>query len=177
MIKAHFHSKCCSVYARSGFPKLCAVKGIKVCRKIFVFSQKAIQSWSTDDLSQGGPILHSCGPLFKIIRLCEPQPAKNTYFCHKLRVFSKKKKRGSSIGIDLSNSYFLPKIIAFSKKKKVAAACNRQDLCKIVPQARSWTTLIYSKMKLYAGIFKEGPRQLLHSPHPISTTASIKTIL
>ena len=26
-----------------------------VCRKIFVFSQKAIQSWSTDDLSQGGP--------------------------------------------------------------------------------------------------------------------------
>ena len=34
----------------------------------------------------------------------------------------------------LRNSYFRPKIIAFSKKK-VAAACNRQDLCKIVPQA------------------------------------------
>ena len=34
------------------------------------------------------------------------------------------------------------------QKKKVAAACNRQDLCKIVPRAacgsraRSWTTMI-----------------------------------
>ena len=85
-------------------------------------------------------LLHSCGPLFKIIRVCGPQPAKNTYFCPKLRVFSKKKKKRSSIGIDLQNSYFLPKIIAFSEKK-VAAACNRQDFCKIVPRARSWTTL------------------------------------
>ena len=109
-------------------------------------------------------LLHSCGPIFKIIRVCGPQPAKNTYFCPKLRVFSKKKKvfnwnrsskflflsqirmfskkKRSSIGIDLRNFYFRPKIIAFSKKK-VVAACNRQDLCKIVPRARSWTTLIY----------------------------------
>ena len=77
-------------------------------------------------------------------------------FSSQIRVFSKKKglqlesiseipvlvpnsgcsvkKKKSSIGIDLRNSYFRPKIIAFSKKK-VAAACNRQDLCKIVPQA------------------------------------------
>ena len=26
-----------TVYYRAGFPKLCAVKGIKVCREIFVF--------------------------------------------------------------------------------------------------------------------------------------------
>ena len=38
-------------------------------------------------------LLHSCGPLFEIIRVFEPQPAKNTYFCPKLRVFSKKKKK------------------------------------------------------------------------------------
>ena len=70
-------------------------------------------------------LLHSCGPLFKIIRVCGPQLAKNTYFGPKLRVFSKKKKKKSSIGIDLRNSYFLPKIRVFSnqgvlqKKKKV----------------------------------------------------------
>ena len=32
------------------FFKLCAVKKIKVCRKSFVFKQRAIESWSTDDL-------------------------------------------------------------------------------------------------------------------------------
>ena len=37
-------------------------------------------------------LLHYCGPLFKIIRVCGPQPAKNTYFRPKIRVFSKKKK-------------------------------------------------------------------------------------
>ena len=91
-------------------------------------------------------LLHSCGPLFKIIRVCGPQLAKNTYFCPKLRVFSKKKKglqlesiseipifvpksgcslkkKKVSTGIDLGNSYF------------VAAACNQQDLFKIVPGA------------------------------------------
>ena len=38
-------------------------------------------------------LLHFCGPLFKIIRVCGPQPAKNTYFCPKLKVFFKKKKK------------------------------------------------------------------------------------
>ena len=47
---------------------------------------------------------------------------------------SLKKKKRSSIGIELRNSYFRPKIVAFSEKK-VAAACNRQDFCKIVPRA------------------------------------------
>ena len=37
-------------------------------------------------------LLHSCGPPFKIIRVCGPQPAKHTYFRPKIRVFSKKKK-------------------------------------------------------------------------------------
>ena len=32
------------------FLKLCAAEKIKVCRKIFVYKQKAIESWSTDDL-------------------------------------------------------------------------------------------------------------------------------
>ena len=88
-------------------------------------------------------LLHSCGPLFKIIRVCGPQPAKNTYFSPKLRVFYKKKKslqlesisqnsyfrpkirvfsekkKKSSLGINLRNSYFCPKIIAFFKKKKL----------------------------------------------------------
>ena len=36
-------------------------------------------------------LLHSCGPLFKIIRVCKPQSAKNSYFRSKIRVFSKKK--------------------------------------------------------------------------------------
>ena len=63
-------------------------------------------------------LLHSCGPLFKIIRACGPQPARNTYFRPKIIAFSKKKKR-SSLGIGLRNTYFRPKIIAFSKKKKV----------------------------------------------------------
>ena len=62
-------------------------------------------------------------------------------FVPKSRCFPKKKKR-SSLGIDFRNSYFHRKIIAFSKKR-VAAACDRQDLCKIVPRARSWTTLTY----------------------------------
>ena len=32
------------------FLKLCAAEKIKVCRKIFVYKQKVIESWSTDDL-------------------------------------------------------------------------------------------------------------------------------
>ena len=91
-----------------------------------------------------------------------------TLICFKIKVFSKKKKKRSSLGVDLQNSYFHPKIKVFSKKKKkvftwnrspkflfssqnhsvlqkkkVAAACDRQDLCKIVPRARSWNTLTY----------------------------------
>ena len=100
-------------------------------------------------------LLHSCGPLFKIIRVCGPQSAKNSYFRSKIRVFSKKKKR-SSLGIGLQNSYFRSKIRCSLKKKKkglhlesvskipilaqnhsvlqkkiTAAASDRQDLCKI----------------------------------------------
>ena len=91
-------------------------------------------------------LLHSCGPLFKIIRVCRPQPVKTLIFVPNSGCSLKKKKK-SSIGIDLRNSYFRPKIMAFSKKK-VAAACNQQDLCKIVPRARSWTTLSYAMTAL-----------------------------
>ena len=110
-------------------------------------------------------LLDSCGPLFKIIRVCGPQSAKNTYF----RQRSSKKKKRSSLGIGLRNSYFCPKSHSVLRKKKkkglhlesvsttlgslssarhsllykVVAACDRQDLCKIVPRARSWTTLFY----------------------------------
>ena len=41
----------CFIFSiRTLFLKLCAAEKIKVCRKIFVFKQKAIESWSTDDL-------------------------------------------------------------------------------------------------------------------------------
>ena len=46
-------------------------------------------------------------------------------------------------GLSRLNTYFRPKIIAFSKKKK-KSSLDRQDLCKIVPRARSWTTLFYN---------------------------------
>ena len=93
-------------------------------------------------LYQGGPT-SALLPLFKIIQICRPQLAKNTYFRPKIKMFSKKKKKKrSSLGIGLQNFYFCRKIIAFSKKK-IAAACDQQVLCKIVLQARSWTTLTY----------------------------------
>ena len=41
----------CFIFSiRTVFLKLCAAEKIKVCRKIFVFKQKAIESLSTDDL-------------------------------------------------------------------------------------------------------------------------------
>ena len=74
-------------------------------------------------------LLHSCGPLFKIIRVCGPQSAKNFYFCSKIRVFSKKKK-----GLHLESVSKIP-ILAQNhsvlQKKIMAAAFDRQDLCKI----------------------------------------------
>ena len=68
-------------------------------------------------------LLHSCGPLFKIIRVCGPQPAKNTYFGPKIRVFSKKKK-----GLQLESIYEVPfssQNHSVLQKKKVAAACTK----------------------------------------------------
>ena len=41
----------CFIFSiRTVFLKLCAAEKIKVCRKIFVYKQKAIESRSTDDL-------------------------------------------------------------------------------------------------------------------------------
>ena len=100
-------------------------------------------------------LLHSCGSLFKIIRICGPQPAKNSYFCPKIRVFSKKKKvftwHRSLKFLFLSQNH------SVLHNKKVAAACDRQDLCKIVPRAAQipsgcgprapiWTTLSYNNV-------------------------------
>ena len=48
-------------------------------------------------------LLHSCGPLFKIIRVFGPQSAKNSYFRSKIRVFSKKKK-----SLHLESVYKIP---------------------------------------------------------------------
>ena len=72
---------------------------------------------------------------------------KNIYFRPKTRLFSKKKKvftwnRSPKFLFSSQNHSAL-------QKRKVAAACHRQDLCKIVPRAacgpraRSWTTLFY----------------------------------
>ena len=41
----------CFIFSvRTVFLKLCVAEKIIVCRKIFVFKQKAIESWSTDNL-------------------------------------------------------------------------------------------------------------------------------
>ena len=105
-------------------------------------------------------LLHSCGPLFKIIRVCGPQSAKNSYFRSKIRVFSKKKKKGLHLESVCKLPIFVPKSGCSLKKKKkkktkglhlesvskipilaqnhsvlqkkiTAAASDRQDLCKI----------------------------------------------
>ena len=106
-------------------------------------------------------LLHSCGPLFKIIRVCGPQSAKNSYFRSKIRVFSKKKKKKKKKVFTWNRSakfLFSFQNQVFSKKKKkkkglhlesvskipilaqnhsvlqkkiTAAAFDRQDLCKI----------------------------------------------
>ena len=47
-------------YYRAGFPKLCAVKGIKVCREIFVFLTES------HSVSQGFPNISSRGPCIDI---------------------------------------------------------------------------------------------------------------
>ena len=54
-------------------------------------------------------LLHSRGPLFKIIRVCGPQSAKNSYFRSKIRVFSKKKKKGLHLESVCKIPIFVPK--------------------------------------------------------------------
>ena len=73
-------------------------------------------------IHQGGPTLHSCGPLFKIIRVCGPQSAKNTYFVPKSGCSLKKKK-----GLHLESVSKIP-ILAQNRsvlQKKITAACDR----------------------------------------------------
>ena len=62
-------------------------------------------------------LLHSCGPLFKIIRVCGPQSAKNSYFRSKIRCSLKKKKKKVFTWNRSPKFLFWRKIIAFSKKK------------------------------------------------------------
>ena len=79
-------------------------------------------------------VFYSCGPLFKIVRACAPEPASNcskswwslkkslhlesvsdfSIFVPKLWCFLKEK---SSLGICLRFFYFRPKIMVFSKRK------------------------------------------------------------
>ena len=85
---------------------------------------------------------------------------RNSYFHPKIKAFSKKKKKkvftwnrsmkflfsSQNQGLHLESISEIPIFIPKSRcslKKKNAAACDRQDLCKIVPRARSWTTLTY----------------------------------
>ena len=60
-------------------------------------------------------LLHFCGPLFEIIRVCGPQPAKNTHFCPKL---SLKKKKGLQLESISEIPIFVPKSGCSLKKKK-----------------------------------------------------------
>ena len=79
-------------------------------------------------------LLHSCGPLFKIIRVCGPQSAKNTYFRPKSHSVLKKKKKKSLHLESVSSLDSLPSA-RHALLYKVVAAFDRQDLCKIVPRA------------------------------------------
>ena len=75
-------------------------------------------------------LLHSCGPLFKIIRVCGPQSAKNSYFRSKIRCSLKKKKKGLHLE-SVSKIPILAQNHSVFQKKITAAASDRQDLCKI----------------------------------------------
>ena len=75
-------------------------------------------------------LLHSCGPLFKIIRVCGPQSAKNSYFRSKIRCSLKKKKKGLHLE-SVSKIPILAQNHSVLQKKITAAASDRQDLCKI----------------------------------------------
>ena len=77
-------------------------------------------------------LLHSCEPLFKIIRACGPQPAEIP--------ISKKK------GLHLESVSTLDSVTSarHALLYKVAAACDRQDLnCAKLFRGPSWTTLLY----------------------------------
>ena len=47
-------------------------------------------------------LLHSCGPLFKIIRVCGPQPAKTPIFVFSSQNHSVLQKKKTSLGIGLN---------------------------------------------------------------------------
>ena len=76
-------------------------------------------------------LLHSCGPLFKIIRVCGPQSAKNSYFRSKIRCSLKKKKKKGLHLESVSKIPILAQNHSVLQKKITAAASDRQDLCKI----------------------------------------------
>ena len=114
-------------------------------------------------LSQGGQLLHSCGPLFKIIRVCGPHPAKNTYFRPKIRVFSKKK------GLQLESISKIPILVPKSgcslKRKKKVFNWNRST--KFLFSSQNHSVLQKKKLpllvidKTYAKLFRGpvvGPR-------------------
>ena len=90
------------------------------------------------DCSQNETKLYRLSPRVKILVLDQGgQPARNTYFGPKIIAFSKKK------GLHLESVSTLDSLPSAGQALlyKVPAACDRQHLCKIVPRARSWTTL------------------------------------
>ena len=70
-------------------------------------------------------LLHSCGPLFKIIRVCGPQPAKNTYFRPKIGCFLKKKKKGLQLESISKIPILVPKSGCSLKKKRFSIGIDR----------------------------------------------------
>ena len=94
------------------------------------------------------------------------------YCSRKIMVISKKK---FSLQFRLPFYYFSPKIMMVSKKKR---SLPRIDL--VLPTFCPNFMMVSKKhlqlTETICAIFKGGPRQLPHSPHPISTTCYIKAI-
>ena len=111
--------------------------------KSFMFFLKGRRWFTTAGWSNFCTLVGHFSKLFEFAGLNQ---LKTPIFVPKSGCFLKKK----------NNSYFRPKIRVFSKKKVFIWnwSCDRQGLCKIVPQARSWTTL-YSALtfsaQFYAG--------------------------
>ena len=116
-------------------------------------------------------LLHSCGPLFKIIRVCGPQPAKNTYFCPKIRMSSKKKK-----GLQLESISKIPILVpksGCSLKKKKVFSWNRSTKFLFSSQNHS----VLQKKKLPLLVIDKTCAKLFRGPHKFHPRARSWTTL
>ena len=93
-------------------------------------------------------LLHSCGPLFKIIQVCGPQSAKNSYFRSKIKCSLKKKKKGLHLESVCKIPIFVPKSgCSLKKKKKKVFTWNRS------PKFLFWRKIIAFSKKNYSCCF------------------------